>query len=143
MRVMTRAGLVAGAALWLGAGCAANGTGSQPRPQQTVLTRHEIMSVVGPRDLYDVVQRLRPRWIEVDRRAGREDVNGTNRGVLVYQGQAYLGPLDVLHELRPDMVYQMRWLDASTASATLPFAMAAGKVAGAIVIEPEPGPPGS
>lgn len=122
------------------AGCAGNGAVSSPRTEQTVLSRREIMSVEGGRDLYEVVQRLRPRWIEADRRANRLDINGSNRGVLVYQGQSYLGGLDVLHELKPDMAYELRWLDGATAAATLPFAIGYGKVAGAIVIRADPTP---
>ncbi|MEJ2185340.1 MAG: hypothetical protein P8Z36_05320 [Gemmatimonadota bacterium] len=140
MRVIAGAKAAAIAAVWVFAGCAANGFGSSSRGEQTTLTRREILSVEGVRDLYDVVQRLRPRWIEADKRAGREDVSGTNRGVLVYQGQAYLGHIDVLRQLRPDMAYELRWLDATTAAATLPFASGYGKVAGAIVIRADPDP---
>ncbi|MEJ2678303.1 MAG: hypothetical protein P8174_04400 [Gemmatimonadota bacterium] len=122
------------------AGCAANGIGPVPRADQNVLTRREIMSVQGVRDLYDVVQRLRPHWIEVDQRAQREDMNGSSRGVLVYQGQAYLGGLDVLRQLKPDMAYEMRWLDGPTAASTLPFGLRYGRVAGAIVIRADPTP---
>lgn len=140
MQVIAGTKVAAVAVVLLLAGCAANGLRSNPRGEQSVLTRREIMSVDGVRDLYDVVQRLRPRWIEADKRADREDLTGTNRGVLVYQGQAYLGRIDVLHQLRPDMVYELRWLDGPTAAATLPFASGYGKVAGAIVIRADPDP---
>lgn len=127
-------------AVWLVAGCAPKGMVAYPPTEQTVLSRREIMSVEGSRDLYEVVQRLRPRWIEADKRAQREDMNGSNRGVLVYQGQSYLGGLDVLHQLRPDMAYELDWLDGPTAAATLPFGIGYGKVAGAIVIRADPSP---
>lgn len=143
MRLMATARLAVAASVCVVTACSAPGTVSNPRPDQTLLTHHEIMSVQGARDLYEVVQRLRPRWIEVDKRAVRQNISGTNLGVLVYQNRSYLGHIDVLHQLKPDMVYRMHWLDAPTASATLPFAMSAGHVAGAIVIEPEPGPTGS
>jgi hypothetical protein len=140
MRVKAVAAIAAAVALVATAGCAANGLGSVPRTDQGSLTRREIMSVQGVRNLYDIVQRLRPRWIEADKRAGREDINGSNRGVLVYQGQSYLGGLDVLRQLKPDMAYEMHWLDGATAAATLPFGIGYGRVAGAIVIRADPTP---
>jgi len=130
---------VVAAALAAGA-CAANGMGAPPRADQTLLTRREIMSVDGARDLYEVVRRLRPHWIEVDKRAQLQNVNGSNRGVLVYQGQAYLGGIGVLHELRPDMAYEMHWLDGAMAATTLPNGLNYGRVAGAIVIRADPTP---
>lgn len=136
MKAMAK--IAAGILLVSIAGCAANGFGSVPPTDQSLLTRREIMSVDGVRNLYDVVQRLRPRWIEADRRASREDVSGSNRGVLVYQGQSYLGGLDVLRQLKPDMAYGMHWLDGATAAATLPFGIGYGRVAGAIVIRADP-----
>lgn len=121
--------------------CAYNGAGSNAGDQgpearskarnQDRLTREEIMSV-DARNLYDVVQRLRPRWITQDRRAGEKSF-GLPTGVVVYQESSYLGDIDALRQVGPQVVYEVKWLDGSTASATLP-GLGSQHVAGAIVI---------
>ncbi len=86
---------------------------------------------VSALNLFDVVQRLRPRWLEVrsERSLGP---NARPTEILVFQGQALLGGTAILQQFAPDVAYEMQWLDAATAAASLP--VGDRRVAGAIVI---------
>jgi hypothetical protein len=95
-----------------------------------LLTRDDIMAVEVT-NLYDVVQRLRPRWLTV--RAGRS-LSELRTEVVVFQNQTLLGGIDVLRQMQPDIAVRIRYLDGSTASATLP-GLGSRHVEGAIVIE--------
>ncbi|MFW5947435.1 MAG: hypothetical protein ACOCUW_02980 [Gemmatimonadota bacterium] len=113
------------------AGCASTGAGgSGSDPDE--LTREEILSVEAS-NLYEVVQRLRPRWLTAERRAGERSF-GLQVNVLVYQGQTRLGTVEVLGNWSPSAVYGMEWLDGPEASATLP-GLGSQHVAGAIVLQ--------
>lgn len=115
-----------GFACILGA-CASSGSKSV-RSRSDILTREEIMSVeVG--NLYEAVQRLRPRWLNV-RSAG---VGAPFTTIMVYQDQARLGDLEILRQIPPDGVESLRYLDRSTAQMSLPGNWTQGMV-GAIVI---------
>lgn len=111
--------------------CAAAGTGEQ-RTRQDLITREEIESI-DVSNLYDVVQRLRPRWLNV--RSSQSFGLGTD--VVVYQGQALLGTADVLRQLGPREAHSLRYLDGATATASLP-GLGSRHVAGAIVIQASP-----
>ncbi len=112
------------------AGAARSGTNTR----QDLLTREQIMSVSGASNLYEVVQRLRPRWLET--RGGDRSFALTTE-VVVFQNQSYLGDVQVLGQLGPEVAYEMRWLDGPTASATLP-GLGSRHVTGAIVIATSP-----
>lgn len=108
-------------------GCASTG-GSSGRTRSDILTREEIMTVdVG--NLYEAVQRLRPRWLNV-RSAG---VGAEVTTIMVYQGQTRLGDLDILRQLPLQAAESLRFLDRSTAQMSLPGNWTQGMV-GAIVI---------
>ncbi len=94
------------------------------------LTREEIAGAQGARNLYEVVERLRPRWLVV-RSADRLNLSA---GIVVFQDQTYLGSAEILRQFSPDMYYEMRWLDGAVASATLPGLHPDHPVAGAIVL---------
>ena len=114
------------------AGCATTkSAGDNGRPD--VLTREQIMGVEGATSLYDVVRRLRPRWLVA--RAENRSLGGTANEIAVYQGQTYLGGIDTLRQLQPGMAYQLRWLDGPTATSTLPGLGSGRTVAGAIVMD--------
>lgn len=104
---------------------------NQPNARGTsnYLTQAEIESV-GVGNLYDVVQRLRPRWLSV-RGAGRS--LGMNTSILVYQGSVLLGSSEMLKQISPRGVYSMEFIDGARAAATLPGAMV-NHTAGAIVV---------
>lgn len=124
--------LVVAGMLVTGCGHAVGGNG---RHDPDYISREEIMSV-DARSLYDVVNRLRPRWLSAGRRAGERSF-GLSTEVVVYQDQIFLGSIDTLGNWSPSAAYGLTWLDASTASATLP-ALGSRHVAGAIVIHTSP-----
>ncbi len=97
------------------------------------LTREQIMDAKAT-DLYDVVQRLRPRWLTL-----RDKSMFVSTEILVYQDQTYLGGVDSLRQMSPDLAYELRYLDGPTASSTLPRLRSGGQhVAGAIIISVQP-----
>jgi hypothetical protein len=108
-------------------GCATTQEGGV-RADPNRLTQAEIQAS-GAGNLLEVVQRLRPRWLE-DR--VMRSTRGSGR-ILVYDGQAQLGDISVLRHLPLSAARSMRYLDAATASSTLP-GIGSGHVAGAIVI---------
>jgi hypothetical protein len=112
------------------AGCASGGN-NRVRSDPNELTREEIMAV-DARDLYEVIQRVRPRWLNAERRAGQRSF-GLETNVVVYQGQMFLGTLGVLRDWSPSAVYRLEWLDGAKASATLP-GLGSQHVAGAIIL---------
>lgn len=115
--------------------CASAAAGSHSSGRRDRLTRDEIMSV-DVTNLYDVVNRLRPQWLEVAQRGDRSF--GLQTNVVVFQNQTYLGTVDVLRQLSPESAYELDWLDGTTASNTLP-GLGSQHVAGAIVIKTSAG----
>lgn len=116
--------------------CASTGSGDGYRSD--LLTREEIMSVEA-RNLYDVVRRLRPQWLQV-RSRGERSFGGVPTEILVYQNQTQLGDVQELNRLSPSFAYQMKWLDGATASASLP-GIGSRHVLGAIIISTAPPEP--
>jgi hypothetical protein len=94
-----------------------------------VITQEELQGSAAT-NLYDAVQRLRPQWI-----SGANISNRTGGGteIVVYQGQTQLGGLEALRQLQISYAAELRWLDGSQASNTLP-GLGSRRVAGAIVI---------
>lgn len=117
------------AATCLALACASAG-GPREAGSLDRITRDQIVGVDGARNLYDVIQRLQPRWLQV--RAGDRSF-GLTTGIVVFQDNAYLGDVDALRQISPDVAYELRWLDGATASATL-TGLGSQHVAGAIVI---------
>lgn len=100
------------------------------RRNYNVITAEEI-EAVNASNLFQVVERLRPRWLDV--RAQRS-FNATTQ-LVVFQGQTYLGGVDMLRQFGKDVATEIRYLDGATASATLP-GMGTRQLEGAIVINP-------
>ncbi len=109
-----------------GAGTTASGT----RIRSNVLTREEIEGS-GTTNLYDAILRLRPQWL---RNASQTNYGGGGTEIVVYQNTTLLGGLDALRQIAPGYAENVRYLDQSTATNTLP-GLGSRKVAGAIVIE--------
>ena len=95
-----------------------------------LITAEEIESV-NASNLYQVVERLRPRWLEI---RARRSFNSITQ-IVVFQGQTYLGGPDMLKQFGKDAAQSLRYLDGATASATLP-GMGTRQLEGAIVIRP-------
>lgn len=131
MMMTTRTLLLVLSTLLLVGACASSSGSRGPRADPDELTREEIMSVEA-RTLYDVVRRLRPRWLTAARRAGDRSF-GLTTEVVVFQEQTLLGNTQVLNRWSPSAVAWMEWMDASTASASLP-GLGSRHVAGAIII---------
>lgn len=119
-------------------GCAATRSGGAEGTRSDVITREEIMGTQGVRNMYELVQRLRPRWVTV--RAGDRSF-GMSTEIAVYQGQSYLGDVETLRQLGHTMAYELRWMDGQTAMTTLPGLGSGKHLAGAIIIVTAP--PGS
>jgi hypothetical protein len=122
--------LVSLAVVLLG-GCA-TGRAKAASGRPDLLTREQIMSVQGVTNLYDVVQRLRPRWLIA--RAENRTLGGASVGILVYQEQTLLGDVETLRQLQPEIAYELRFLDGTTASTTLPGLGGNLHIPGAIII---------
>jgi len=119
---------VTAAVLLVSAACASGGS-SGAGTDREFLSRDDIESVEVS-DLYEVVQRLRPRWLNV--RGDRSF--GLTTSIVVYQGQTRLGGVDVLKQFGPETAETMRYMDGPKASSTLP-GLGSQHVAGAIIIE--------
>jgi hypothetical protein len=111
--------------------CASTREDADQGTRTDVLTRAEIMGAEGARNLHDVVQRLRPRWLIA--RAGDRSFSMTT-GIVVYQDQALLGDVDTLRQLGPSVARELRYLDGPTASSTLPGLGSGQHIAGAIIV---------
>jgi hypothetical protein len=116
-------------------GCARRtGSASTPGERSDLITHDQIANVGGARNLYDVVERLRPRWLVV--RSGMRSFS-TETVVAVFQGQLFLGTQDALRNFGTEGVYEIQYLDGATAKATLP-GIADRHVQGAIVVHMTP-----
>ena len=109
-------------------GCASGG-GQATRSTSSELSQAEMVSIKAG-NLYDAVQRLRPRWLEV--RGERSFVMVTE--IVVFEGNTLLGGPEALRELTPASVVRLRYVDGPRASATLP-GLASRQVQGAIIVE--------
>lgn len=110
-------------------------TGGHVRGDPDELTREEILSV-DVRNLWEVVHRLRPLWLNAQRRSGERSF-GLETGIVVYQDQVYLGDVQTLAQWSPSAVYRLEWMDGARASASLP-GLGSRHVAGAIIIHTRP-----
>lgn len=112
-------------------GCASSGQGGteDDRGRSDLLTREQILAVEAT-NLYDVVRRLRPRWLQV--RSTRSFEMGTE--VAVIQNEVYLGPAAVLKEMGPELAFEMRYLDGTRAATAIPGLMSGRHIEGAILI---------
>ena len=114
---------------------AADGGGA-PATDLNLLTREQIREV-DVTTAYDVVDRLRPRWLTV--RGGSRSFR-LETEIVVFQDEMFLGNTDTLRRIGIDGIFTIRYLDGATASATLP-GMSSRHVAGAIVVSMRPPEP--
>jgi hypothetical protein len=130
IRTRRIAGSVACAVLWTAAACSGAGRGGSARAPDVIaleeITRYRDE---GTRDLRELIQRARPRWLET---RTERSIN-LETTVLVYQNNQVLGSLEVLRDIPILNVVTIRYLDASRAGL-LPGARSQ-HVAAAIVVE--------
>ena len=114
--------------------CASNPPeGDTPRPYSNVITREELRDA-GVRNVYEAVERLRPRWLWV--RSGPRSFS-MDTEVVAFQETILLGAAEALRRVGIDGVYQIRYVDGPTAQATLP-GIADRHVQAAIVLDMSP-----
>jgi hypothetical protein len=108
-------------------------TGSGPAGSlRGTITEAEIAES-GMLNAYDVVRRLRPRWLEV--RGGRSLTMGTS--VLAYYDNSRFGDVEALRQISVSEIHSIEYLDGAQASAQLP-GIGSEHVAGAIVVRSRP-----
>jgi len=112
------------------AGCAPSASSGAGR-QSNELSRADIEATQLP-NLYDAIDRLRPRWLTVraQRSFGQQPLATE---VVVYQNQTMLGGVEVLRQLGPEAAVRITYLDGATASASLP-GLGSRHVEGAIIL---------
>jgi len=101
-----------------GAGCASASTGAdETRSSQNRITQEEI-AATGVSTLYEVVQRLRPRWLEV--RAARTFETETQ--VLVFMNRTLVGGVDELRRMGVETAHTLEYFTGAQAAGefTLP-----------------------
>jgi len=128
LRRVTLLGLFLATASATGCATTKSGGGSA---LSDVISREEIVNTEGVRNMYELVQRLRPRWLTV--RAGDRSF-GMMVEIAVYQGQTYLGDVETLRQLGPTMAYELQYMDGQKAMNTLPGISPGKHYAGAIII---------
>jgi hypothetical protein len=112
--------------------CASTKTDEEGR-RTDVLTREEILGAEAS-NLYDVIQRLRPRWLQV--RSTRSLNMETEIAVL--QNDMYLGPAESLREMAPELAYEIRYLEGARAATAIPGLMSGRHIEGAIIVSTRP-----
>ena len=112
---------------------------SAPKKDPDVISAAEI-SAQSFRDGYDIVQRLRPTWFtrksggSTARRMGTSpSASAIGAGLLVYLDNTRMGGVDALRQMSAASIGSMKFLDAATATATLP-GIGSSVVSGAIVV---------
>lgn len=113
--------------------CASTSTGNADNSRLDLLTREQIMET-GATNLFDVVSRLRPRWLQV--RTTRSFNMETE--IVVFQNEMLLGGPEALRQLGPEMAFEIEWMDGGKATASLPGLMSGRHVVGAIIVRTRP-----
>jgi len=120
-------------------GCSASSgptprTSAQPKADPDLISTAEIDSQ-SFRDAYDVVQRLRPNWFT--RKTGGSSarrMGASGSGLVVYLDKSRMGGVEALRQLNTSAIESLRFMDAATATATLP-GLGSSVIAGAIVAQ--------
>lgn len=126
--------VVALTALLTLAGCASTGGTTGEGNRSDLLTREQILEVEAS-NLYTVIQRLRPRWLNV--RSVRS-MGGMETQIVVMQNDMYLGNADHLRQMSPELAYEIQYMDGARAAATLPGITSGQHVEAAIIIRTRP-----
>jgi hypothetical protein len=114
-------------------GCASSGSstkGARSSSSRDSLLQEEILEVKAA-NLYEAVQRLRPRWLTI--RTGGQSIRPTQTSILVYEGSVRLGDVEVLKTLPPESVLSIRYMTGTDATTSL-IGTADQWVAGVIIL---------
>lgn len=112
------------------AGCASAGTGDGGSSRNpNLLTREEILGAEAT-TLHEVISRLRPRWLQV--RGQRSFSMATE--VVVLQNDTYVGDIEVLKQMTPELAFAIEYLEGSRAATSLPGLMSGRHIEGAIIV---------
>jgi hypothetical protein len=114
MKVITRFAFLLVLAVPLFTACAAGGE-RVAGTSSPVLTQEDMAPLVGS-NLYEVIDRMRPRWLQV--RHSMSMGAGTGQ-IVVFMNNSYLGGPDQLRQFSPRDVTEVRYLDGPQAAATL------------------------
>lgn len=118
-------------ALAAAAACSsARGDGVRPS-SSPLLTQEEMASMPGT-NMYEVIERLRPRWLQT--RGPMSLSGGIDSQIVVFHGNSYMGGPDQLRQFHPRDVVEVRYMDGPTASARLRGYPTSMHVVGAIVL---------
>jgi hypothetical protein len=104
--------LGAGLAALLLVGCAGSGTGGSGSGDRLVT---EDIGSVDVSNLYEVVQRLRPRWLDARGARGFQ----TDAAVVVFLDRTYLGRVEELRNLGPETAASLQFMRGAQAQAEL------------------------
>ena len=118
----------------LGSACASSPNGGRDNNENMDLITREQILEAGANNLYDVVSRLRPRWLQV--RSLRSFNQETE--IVVLQNEMLLGGPEALREMTPELAYEVRYLDGTRAAAQIPGLMSGRHIQGAIVVSTRP-----
>jgi hypothetical protein len=111
------------------AACASTGTQGEESLNMDLITHEEILGTEAT-NLYDVIRRLRPRWLQV--RATRSMNMETE--IVVLQNDMLLGSSETLKQMAPELAYEIRYMEGSRAATSLPGLMSGRHIEGAIII---------
>lgn len=124
------------AAILVVAGACASGGQQRERTDRSRLTQEEITSV-DVLNLYDVVHRLRPRWLEV--RSTRSGFSGgADNAIVVYLNNTLIGGPDELRRFGPTEAAWLQYMTGTEAVARL-SGIHSRNVEGAIIIHTQDG----
>lgn len=115
------------------AACASTGGGDRGNTRMDLITREQIIET-GATNLFDVVSRLRPRWLQVN--STRSFSMETE--VVVFQNDMLLGGPDALKQMTPELAFALEWMDGPKATASLPGLMSGRHIEGAIIVRTRP-----
>jgi len=118
------------ALLILLAGCASSSAGGGRGYTANRITREEILEAKAS-NLWEVVNTLRPRWLQV---IDNPSFSGGQGSILVYRDNVQLGGPEALRTLNPEIARELRWLDEREAAGVYSRAGVSGRILGAIVI---------
>ena len=85
-------------------------------------------------NLYDVIRRLRPRWLQV--RSTRSFNMETL--IAVMQNDMYLGDAETLKEMAPELAYEIQYMDGTRAATAIPGLMSGQHIEAAIIVRTRP-----